>query len=175
MRALVLLALVGCTSDADVSGDYTVQVTNRDNGCMFASWTPGATSMAEVVVTQNSTDVVANVTGLGAFALEVAIGGHAFAGHVAGGDVELDLLGTRASTMGACTYTFNAEIRASLERDTLTGTINYVAATNGNPDCSAIASCQSTQDFVGMRPQRIYNSVTPGPAVSAPSAPPTAR
>lgn len=176
MKALVVLALAaGCTSDADVSGDYTMQVTNRDNGCMFGSWTPGETSTAEVVVTQNSTDVLANVTGLGAFALELAIGGHAFSGHVAGGDIDLHLLGTRSNMTGNCTYTFNAEIRASIDGDTLAGQINYVAATNGNPDCSAIAACTSFQEFTGTRPHTIYNSVTPGPGVSAQSAPPTAR
>lgn len=167
MRALVLAAvLAGCTSsDADVSGDYTMMVTNRDNTCNFGSWTPGTTSTADVVVTQNRNDVLAQVTGLGAFALEVSIGGHSFTGKVAGADLSLQLLGTRANTMGNCTYTFNAEIRAALDGDTLSGQLNYVAATNGNPDCGAIASCGSYQEIVGTRPPKVYNSVAPPPSI----------
>jgi len=178
MRALVLVACAaaGCSNDyADASGDYTVTVTNRDNACNFGNWTPGDSAAASVTLSQNRNNVLAQVTGLGALVLEASIGGHAFTGKIEGDDLALNLFGTRTSSSGNCTYTFNGEIHATLDGDTLTGQLDYVSATNGNSDCAAIAGCKSFQEFTGTRPPRVVNSVTPGPDVSARSAPPTAR
>ena len=37
-----LAALAGCSDDpANVSGDYTVSVANRDNGCNISNWNVG--------------------------------------------------------------------------------------------------------------------------------------
>jgi hypothetical protein len=53
-----------------------------------------------------------------------------------------------------CTFTFNSEIHATIDGDVLTGEIDYLSATNGNPDCAAVASCRSLQNFNGTRPPR---------------------
>lgn len=45
----------------------------------------------------------------------------------------------------------NAEIRAVVSGNLLTGQIDYKSATNGNPDCSAIQNCDSFQDPSGTR------------------------
>ncbi len=155
MRHLVLaicVAACGGDDDGDASGDYMISVTNRANGCEFGNWTVDASSNGTVTVTQNNTDVTAAVTGLGAIALEAAIGGHVFTGKISGTTLDLNLLGTRSNNTGNCTYTFNAEIHAVLDGDVLTGQIDYSAATNGNPDCTGISDCRSFQDFNGTRP-----------------------
>jgi len=176
MRALVLLLLAAAactTSDADAAGDYTLTVTNRDNGCNFGNWNPGDAAQATATLTQNRDDVTASVTGLGALLLEAAVGGHVFAGKIDGGTLTLILNGTRSTTMDGCTYTLNGEIDARLRGDILVGSLNYRAATDGSAACDRISTCLSTQDLTGARPHMVYNAVTDEPRVS--SAPPTAR
>jgi hypothetical protein len=147
--------LAACgTDNADVVGDYTITLTNRDNGCNFGNWNAGANSSASITLTQSKSDVSAAVTGLGAVVLEVAIGGHTYAGTVSGNSIDLTLFGSRSNTTGNCTYTFNSEIHATINGDVLTGEIDYVSATNGNPDCAAVANCRSLQDFNGTRPPK---------------------
>lgn len=156
MRPLVLaLAVAACgTSDVDVAGDYAISIVNRDNGCNFANWTVGGTSMATVTLSQSGASVTASVTGLGAVALDLALGGHAYSGRVDGDAVSVSLFGTRSTTMGNCTYTYTSRIVATSSGDILTGTIDYKPATNGNPDCAAISACRSVQEFNGNRPPR---------------------
>jgi hypothetical protein len=168
--------LTACLNDdAYTAGDYAITVTNRANGCNFASWTPGDAAAASVTITQNRNDVAASVTGLGALVLEVSIGGHVFSGKVNGGTLSLNLFGSRSYSTGNCTYTYNGEIRATLDGNELDGQLEYRAATNGNPDCAGITDCLSFQEFTGTRPQMIYNAVTAAPRASGSSAPPTAR
>ena len=146
------VAACGGSDDLDAAGDYTIALTNRTNGCNIASWTEGASSTATVTLTQSGSNVTAVVTGLGAVALEVALGGHSYTGRITGGTLELDLFGTRSNSSGNCTYTLNSKIHGVLDGDVLTGQINYTSATNGNPDCAAITTCDSFQDFTGSRP-----------------------
>jgi hypothetical protein len=178
MRALVLLlpCLAACLNDdADASGDYQITVTNRENACNFPSWTAGDSGPATTTITQNRNDVTASVTGLGALFLEVSIGGHAFTGKVSGGTLALKLFGSRSYTMGNCTFTYNAEIHATIDGNALDGQLEYRPATNGNPDCAGITDCLSFQEFTGSRPAKVYNAITEAPSVGGPSAPPTAR
>jgi hypothetical protein len=156
MRHLLILWICatacGGDEDANVAGDFTIAVTNRDNGCNLESWTTGASNSALVTLTQVMTDVTATVTGVPAIVLEAAIGGHVFAGKVSGNSLDLHLFGTRSKMSGNCTYTYNAEIHAVIDGDVLTGQIDYVAATNANPDCQGITNCRTFQDFNGTRP-----------------------
>ena len=59
------LCVAACGSD-DVSaaGDYTVTVTDGNNGCNLPSWTAGATSSATVTLTQSQSNVTAVVGGV---------------------------------------------------------------------------------------------------------------
>jgi hypothetical protein len=154
MRYLGLLMCVAAcgTDDANVAGEFTILVTNRDNGCNIAQWTAGTSNSAQVTLTQLETDVTATVTGLGALVLDVLVGGHVFSGSVRGDSIDLTLFGTRSNMTGNCTYTFNAEIHAAIDGNVLTGQIDYLAATNANPDCAGITNCRSFQDFNGTRP-----------------------
>lgn len=153
---LVIAALLvaGCsTPDAQVAGTYTVNVTNRDNGCNFANWTVGnQTSGVSVAITQSGTSVTANVTGGVGVVLDFAFGSSMFMGSVDGDALDLKLLSNKPQTSGNCTFTYDGEIAATSSGDILTGRINYTPATNGHPECVSIEGCITYQDFNGSRP-----------------------
>jgi hypothetical protein len=71
---------------------------------------------------------------------------------VDGDEVDLQIIGDVAFTSGNCAYTFNSEIKATENGDSMSGRIEYRAATNNNPDCAAITGCLTYQDFAGSRP-----------------------
>ena len=159
MRTFTLLfvaLMAGCGSSApvNVAGSYTVAVTNKDNGCNLMSWTSGnSASGIGVSISQNGSMADATVQGATGTYLDLVLGSHDFTGNVDGDHLALTLYGTRQSTSGNCSWTFNANLDADLSGDVLTGTIDYVEKTNGNPDCTADQStCKSEQDFNGTRP-----------------------
>lgn len=155
LALLTAAALGGCgdPAPADVAGTYTINLTNGANGCNLANWTEGNTSTGiPVVITQTDASASAEVMGLAAVALDVALASHVFTGEVDGDDLHLAITGTRSATSGNCTYTYNALLDAALAGDVLTGTISYEAATNDNSDCAALEGCASVQNFNGTRP-----------------------
>lgn len=155
MRRLLLLAIfAGCGTDTvNAQGNYSISLTNGPNGCNFQNYTVGqSTTGVSVAMTQQGTNASADIMGGGGLVLDAFIGGHVFTGSVDGDKLDLKLAGTKPQQMGNCTFTYNGEILATLDKDTLTGTINYVAAGNGNSDCASIQGCKTTQDFNGTRP-----------------------
>ncbi len=153
LSCLLVLCAACNGPDADVEGNYTVALTNRDNGCNLAMWTVGEqTTGIPVAITQEGTSLAADVGGGAQIALDFALGSHIYTGEVDGTAVLLTILGTRSQSSGNCTFTYNSVIASSLDGDVLTGRIDYRAATNGNPDCAAITGCVSFQDFNGTRP-----------------------
>ena len=148
-----LLVLAACGGSADVAGNYTIALTNRDNGCNFQGWTVGQqTTGVGVQITQNGSSVTAAVQGAGTIGLDAALGSHTFTGSVSGDKLDLSITGTRALSMGNCAYTYNAAIAATSSGDALSGRITYTAATNGNSDCATLQGCMTFQDFNGTRP-----------------------
>ena len=150
--ASALLVLAACGSNSNVAGDYTIALTNRDNGCKLSNWTVGnQTTGVTVTMTQSGSDVTAMVKGGGGLALGALLGTSSFTGD---DSIDLKALGSRPNQSGNCTWTFNAEITGDLSGDVLTGRIDYRAADNGNPDCTTmgIHGCDSYQDFNGTRP-----------------------
>jgi hypothetical protein len=148
-------AAAGCSSPpANVAGQYTVAVTNKDNGCNLQNWTVGQSSSGIMVaITQSGSTVDATVQGLTGTYLDAILGAHDFNGDVDGHHLSATLFGTRSQNSGNCTWTYNADLEADLSGDLLVGTINYQPKTNGNPDCTTQQnSCTSTQDFNGTRP-----------------------
>lgn len=151
------MGVAACGSDdpADVAGNYTVAVTNRDNGCNFPNYTVGDTSSGiPVMITQEGEDVTATVMGLTGAGLNLGLGSNMFTGKVDDENLNLDLFGTRPQMQNTCTYTFNAKILANVEGDTLEGRVEYRAATTtpSNPDCASIQGCLTFQEFNGTRP-----------------------
>jgi len=154
MKSLVGLALVlaACGSDANVAGNYTIALTNRDNGCNLSNWTVGnQTTGVPVTITQSGSNVTATVMGPAGVVLGAFLGTNAFTGD---NSIDLKALGTVPKTSGNCTWTYNGEITADLAGDALAGRIDYRAADNGNPDCTTmqVHGCDSFQDFNGTRP-----------------------
>jgi hypothetical protein len=154
MRSFIwVLACAACGGPANVAGDYTLALTNHDNGCNLGNWTVGDTATGvPVTITQASGNATADVAGLGRVALDAGLGGHTFTGPVDGNDIDLELFGTRSFNQGNCTYTYNAEIFGTVSGNSLDGEIHYTAATNNNPDCTTLQGCVSIQAFSGVRP-----------------------
>ncbi len=155
--SLVVLSFVatafGCSDPADVAGDYTVALTNRENGCNFDNWTVGNTSSnIPVTITQEGSSMSATVGGGAAVVLDLALGGHVYQGDVDGSHLTATIYGNRSATNGNCTFTYNSTFDADSDGDFLTGEIRYTPATNGNPDCATIEGCVNRQEFNGSRP-----------------------
>lgn len=150
--AACLACLAACSDETgNAAGDYKVTTTNSSNGCNVPNWTIGDTVDATVTLAQSDNTLTADVTGLGAVILELALGGHAYAGSIHDTTIRLALYGTRAYTSGNCTFTYNSEIFAVLDGDLIDGQINYTSKGNGNPDCAPITGCKSIQEFTGAR------------------------
>jgi hypothetical protein len=157
MKILICLALLaGCTgSPVDAAGQYTIGVTNRENGCNFANYTVGQmASGIMLTITEHSSDATADVMGGTAVLLDLSLGSHTFAGTADGDTLNLRILGTRTQNAGSCTYTYAATLVATLTGDTLTGRIEYLPAYDPHSQCGAIAVCVTDQDFNGTRPPR---------------------
>jgi hypothetical protein len=151
---VLVVAACGSGDPVDVEGTYTVNLTNRDNGCNFQNWTVGAqTTGVQVVITQNDVNAIADVQGIAGGYLDFAFGSSTFSGNVDGSDLDLFLAGTRPQTSGNCTYTYDGRIRATLVGDALNGSLTYSSNGNNNTDCAAIV-CDSVQDFSGSRPPK---------------------
>jgi hypothetical protein len=153
---LAFAALLGaCSSDpADVAGNYTLAITNGDNGCQFMNWTVGnqATGIT-MTITQMGSDITsATVMGGAGLVLDAVLASHTFTGSVTGNDLDLKIIGSRAFTQNGCTYTVTAHATATLSGDALSGQIDYTTATNHSPDCGTLESCHSVQQFNGTRP-----------------------
>jgi hypothetical protein len=148
------LVAAACSSNpVDVTGDYSVQITNGSNGCMFANYTVGNSTMdIPVTVTQNGAAATATVTGTAGDYLNLVLGSNAFVGTVDGSSLALTLTGNRAESSGDCAFTYNATLDADLADNSLSGTIDYTSDTNNGSDCAAITGCVTTQDFAGSRP-----------------------
>lgn len=148
------LALAACGSDpADVAGDYSIALTNGANGCAFENWEEGSTAQnIALTVTQDGESASATVGGLAGAYVELVLGSRVYQGTVDGDQLHLQIFGTPSATEGNCTWTVNSTVRAELDGDVLTGTIDYTKATNGNPDCAAFEGCVTRQNFNGTRP-----------------------
>jgi hypothetical protein len=149
----ILAAACGDGSPTNVAGDYTLALTNHENGCSFQTWTVGDTTTGlPLTIVQNGTAVTGVIGGAAGTWMRLVLGSDAFAGTVTGNALHLVLNGTRAYTEGGCTYTIIGTADAEVAQDVLTGGIVYTTATNGSPDCGALAGCQSIQVFNGTRP-----------------------
>jgi hypothetical protein len=153
-----LCSVTGCSSDsnfqasANVAGNYTVSVTDADNGCMIDSWQTGKSATGiPFVITQEDKDLNGTLQGLSGIALGLSIGTNMFTGTANGSDFALTAYGTISHSQGNCAYTLNAEISGSISGDAISGTIKYAPATSTNPDCASL-QCSSIQNFDGTRP-----------------------
>ena len=154
----ITLPLAGCSSDgsftaaANLNGNYTVSVTNADNGCNLDNWETGkSTSDIPFLIEQNGTTVNGTLQGVAAIALGLSIGTNKFQGTSTGSDFQITAYGTIPRTQNQCTFTLNAAISGGISGDAISGTISYAPAASDNPDCASL-QCTSTQNFNGTRP-----------------------
>jgi hypothetical protein len=153
MKWVALIMLVACGEDANIEGNYSIALTNRDNGCNFANYTVGdQESGIPVVITQEGAAATATVNGGAGLVLDLALGSRVYSGNVDGDEFVLELFGTRGQQSGNCSFTYNSVIDASIAGDAISGRIEYRAATNNNPNCASIEGCLTFQDFNGTRP-----------------------
>lgn len=155
--ALASQSCGGFGPPVDVSGMYTVAVTNNENGCMLPNWTQGDTANnIDFTVTQatGAAEAQGTVGGLTGIALNLVFGSNRFAGTVAGNVVTMTLQGTRAGSAGSCAFTGVVELRGTLTGNALQGTLDWRYSTNRQADCGYRDTCSSRQTFSGARPPR---------------------
>jgi hypothetical protein len=147
----------GCGDDddepRDVAGQYTVNVTNGENGCLTGLQMGDSYSNISLDLTQDGETVRGTFGGLLAtLFLEAVLGGTDFQGTVRGNTIEMTRLGNREQTSGSCTFTVRADLQATSDDDLLEGEILYTPITNDDPNCESIKDCRAIQTFNGTRP-----------------------
>lgn len=158
-RAVFVLFAVGACGGADepepadLAGNYTLTVTNQENGCPFDNWEEGqSTAGIPLTITQSGFDVTGVLEGLPAVFFDLWIGSSTLTGEVEADEFEMTVLGTNPSQDGGCEFTTNATMTGTIDGDALSGTIDYTQATNRDPDCAEREDCHSLQAFNGTRP-----------------------
>jgi hypothetical protein len=138
---------------ADVAGDYTVALTNRENTCPDnADWTEGSMNVGvPFSITQMGTKVEAETMGESAIYFLLLTGSNKFVGDVQGSHFVLTNYGTTMKSYGDCPYTLNVVVEGDLDGDTIAGTVSYVPDLGNNPDCAEY-ECSALQSFNGTRP-----------------------
>ena len=155
LLALVVAAATACSSSdsngptAQVAGDYTLTVTDNQNGCQVENFTTGATqSGITMTITQNGSSVSA--TGTGSVGLMLAFAtGDTLNGWIDG--QEASLTSSVSHTMGGCAYSTTATANLTFSGNQIQGNILYTDSGNGSPDCGFMQQCTSTQTVNGSR------------------------
>jgi hypothetical protein len=152
--ALVVAAAAACSSNdnappAQVAGDYTLTVTDNQNGCQVENFTTGATqSGITMAVTQNGTSLSATGTASSGLMLAFATG-NTLNGWIDG--QEASLSSTVTHTVGGCTYSTTATANLTFSGNQVQGSVLYTDSGNGSPDCNVMQQCTSTQTVNGSR------------------------
>ena len=157
---LVVVA-VACSSSSDLppedlTGSYTINVTNRENGCNFQNWTVGQSSanIPFTITQQGSNGITGSVGGAAGLYLDAILATHTFSGSVSGPTGTMTATGSRSLSQGNCAYTLNANAVISLSGNTINGSITYVPQTNKGSDCGVLNTCTSRQELSGSRPPK---------------------
>ena len=150
---MVMVASAAACSDADVAGSYNAQLTNGTDGCSLGL-TKGENVAAMFRVTQDGGDVSLTVDGLPGLFIAIQTGSSVFTGGVDGDDVDVERKGTVTQTTQTCEYTINVQIKASQDGDTMSGRVEYRAATNNDATCGSHQGCLTVQEFNATRPPR---------------------
>ncbi len=127
-----------------------MSVTNRENGCNVASFTPGLmTTGVTVQVTQNGAQISADVMGLAGVYLTAGVGSSTWSVRSTGR--RRALCGEREPRL-ACAPTRRLATASITWSDTMQGTITYTDSGNGSSDCGVVQACMNLQNFAGSRP-----------------------
>ncbi|HEX7666576.1 MAG TPA: hypothetical protein VF407_18745, partial [Polyangiaceae bacterium] len=130
--AISFLTLAACSSSdsaADVSGTYSLSITDTKNDCNYQNWTIGATAQnVEFDVSQNGTSASGDVKGLAA-AYTGALGIGTLQGTVDGNDVSLSATGTTSVKSQSCAFFVKMTAAFTLTGNAINGTIDYTNVT----------------------------------------------
>jgi hypothetical protein len=141
------------TTQVNVGGDYTVDITNGKNDCNMGNWTVGAMSTGiPVTVTQTGAQVTATVNGITGAFMKAGIGTNAFSGSLNGSQASMTATGTVQGVQGSCTFTTDATVDAIFSGDTMQGQVTYTRVPASGSGCATLQGCQSVQNFSGARP-----------------------
>ena len=152
--ALVVAAAAACSSNdngppAQVAGDYTLTVTDNQNGCNVENFTTGDTQTGiTVTITQNGSSLSATGTGSSGLMLAFATG-NTVSGWIDG--QEASLTSSVNHTQGGCAYSTTATVNITFSGNQFEGTVLYTDSGNGSPDCGVMQQCTSTQKVTGSR------------------------
>lgn len=158
MRIILLAlvpAVVACSGSdggeppAQVAGNYTLTITDGQNGCNVQDFTTNSSQTGTMVaITQSGTSVTA--TAMHTSGLVLAFGaGDTISGWIDGQEASLTASSPR--TQGGCAYTTTATANITFKDSAMQGTILYTNAGNGSSDCGVLQQCTSTQTFTGSR------------------------
>jgi len=154
LLALVVAASTACSSDpngptAQVAGDYTLTVTDNQNGCQVENFTTGASqSGITMTIAQNGSSLSATGTGSTGLMLAFATG-DTLNGWIDG--QEASLTSSVSHTVGGCAYSTTATANLTFTGNQIQGTILYTDSGNGSSDCGFMQQCTSTQTVTGSR------------------------
>jgi hypothetical protein len=154
---MVLVGGAAACSDANVAGNYTAQITNGADGCSLGL-TKDQNLTADFIVTQDGSDVSLRIEGFSGGFISLLAGSAVLTGNVDGDDVDVERIGTVKKTEMSCEYMVNVQIKASQDGDSMSGRVEYRAATNADPTCGSRQNCISVQEFNATRPPRSSGS-----------------
>lgn len=153
LSGVLVAGVVACGGDANVEGNFTANVTYGENGCTIPNWDTGASLTGiPVEIRQEGSEVRATVMGAAGIGLGLLLSSNVFVGGVDGDDLDLKIIGAAQFRSADCAYTFDAQLRGTLDGDALSGDILYRSVTTDHPDCAALRGCVSVQQFNGTRP-----------------------
>jgi hypothetical protein len=144
---------------SDVSGDYTVTLTNLSNTCATETdWIPDAvTDGVRYDIRQDGASITAEAQGNAAVYFIVLTGSNTFSGAVRGSSFKLTDVGPNVKMDQTCTYTINAVVSGTIDGDTIAGKVTYEPVISAdpacNPDCEPYV-CRAEQAYVGTRAPR---------------------
>lgn len=155
----ILLALVttvvacsGSSADeppAQVAGNYTLTITDNQNGCNLENFTTNASQTGTMVaITQSGGSLTATAMHTSGLVLAFAAG-DTLNGWIQGHDASVSA--TSGRTQGGCVYTTTATANITFSDTGMQGNIVYTDSGNGSSDCGVMQQCTSTQTFTGSR------------------------
>lgn len=154
LLALVVAAVVACSGNsgdqptAQVAGNYTLTITDDQNGCNVENFTTNATQSGTMVaITQDGTSLTATAMQTMGLVLAFAAG-DTLSGTIDGS--EASLTASSGLTQGNCAYATTVTTTIHFSDTQMQGAMLYSEMGNGSSDC-AFQQCTSTQTFTGSR------------------------
>jgi hypothetical protein len=155
MRTITLVlvaAVAGCSASSEpppaaVAGNYTLTVTDQQNGCSVENFATNASQTGiTIAIAQNGGFLSATVMGSSGLVLAFSTG-DTISGTIEG--EEASLSSSASHMQGNCAYSTTATANIAFHNGQAQGTMLYTDTGNGDPSCGVMQQCTSTQTFTG--------------------------